>query len=118
MGRSVVRLPPLHGLRTVGCSCAARQTEDRTHGPGGLVCLCTRPASTILSFPRSAAWRRAAPGPTAHQRSARPSTPRLLAPSLPYAWPFHAYRAASAQAYLCHGDASFRRWLSRRDEVT
>jgi hypothetical protein len=52
---SVVRLSPLHRPQSMGGSCTARQTADRTHGPGRFVCLYTRPAPTILSLPRSVA---------------------------------------------------------------
>src|SRR5216684_2435535 len=52
----------LYQSQSMGGSCAARQTEDRTHAPGRFVCLYTRPASTILSLPRSAACGWTAPG--------------------------------------------------------
>ena len=97
---------------------AARQTQNRTDGPGGFVGGDGRPTLTLLSLPRSAPSRWPAPGPAQHPGCPRSSTAPVSAPGLSFSEPFRTHRPAPVETHLRHGDASRRGQFSRADEIT
>src|SRR5260370_12666468 len=92
----------------MGHSCPARQAQNRTDGPRRRFCVYARPATSILSLPRSSASRRTITGTSGKKRIAPISTARLRASGLSCPQPLHPHRPPPDETHLWNGNAASR----------